>query len=88
MISCRSLDSYKEMMSTRISSLDKRVLQYDKILKVDIISPTTAIITLQLGLPHVEGRLFRDVLFCAYYDNTWSVVCKTWALHKVPEVIL
>ena len=84
----RPLDSYKEMMSTRPSSLDERVLQYDNIIKVDITSSTTAMIILQLGLPHCDGRMFKDVLFAAYYNNSWSIVSKTWALYKVPVVTL
>jgi len=88
LISCRPLDSYKQMMSSRPSSFDKQVLQYDKIIKCDVTSPTTALLTVQLGLPHVEGRLFRDHLFCAYYDDSWNIVSKTWALNKVENIIL
>ena len=53
-----------------------------------VTSPTTAMLTVQLGLPHVEGRLFRDHLFCAYYDDSWNIVSKTWALNKVENIIL
>ena len=88
LINCRPLESYKEMMSSRPSSFQKEVLQYDKIIKCDIASSTTALLTVQLGLPHIEGRLFRDHLFCAYYDESWYIVSKTWALDKVESVKL
>ena len=87
-ISYRPLESYKEMMSTRPSSFDKHVLKYDKIIKCDIASKTSALLTVQMGLPHCDGRLFRDHLFCCYYDDSWNIVSKTWALNKVENVKL
>ena len=83
-LAVRSRDDYLIMMASRTSSLDPRVTQYDRVFKIDFASARLAVVTLQLGLPHVDGRLFSDHLFVAKIDGKWIIVSKTWALHKVP----
>ena len=73
-------------------------MQYDRIVKVDRFAHDTALVTVTLGLPHLEGRLFTDHLYMVYIpaimqgqgqgQGQWKIVNKIWTLHQAPTVVL
>ena len=73
------------------------MLQYDRIVKVDRFANHMALVTVTLGLPHLDGRLFTDHLYMVYIPSVpgpeigqgqWKIVSKTWTLHQAPTVSL
>ena len=41
-------------------------MKYDRIVKIDRFAHHMALVTVTLGLPHLDGRLFTDHLYMVY----------------------
>ena len=90
-ITGRTAAEYFALMETRAGCTIEEVMQYDAVLKIDRISRDCAVATVTLGLPQLDGRLYTDQLFmlrCRGADGMrrWTIVNKSWTLHKAPNV--
>ena len=69
-------------------------MQYDRIVKIDRFAHNMALVTVTLGLTHLDGRLFTDHLYMVYIPavqgqgegGQWKIVSKIWTLHQAPTV--
>lgn len=74
-LSLRSSEVYREQMMGRQSPKELGETRRDAVLLVDQISPTLALVKVQLEM---FGGVMQDYLNLVYLDDQWWVMAKMW----------
>jgi hypothetical protein len=80
-LSLRPYKIYREAVATRKSPAELGESRADKVLMVDQISPTLALVKPQLQM---FGGVMQDYLNIVFYEGQWWVMAKMW--EKVGEI--
>jgi hypothetical protein len=80
-LSLRPYKIYREAVATRKSPAELGEPRADKVLMVDQISPTLALVKPQLQM---FGGVMQDYLNIVFYEGQWWVMAKMW--EKVGEI--
>ena len=71
----RDHDSYRELLLGRESPASLGAPRHDRVLMVDRISPTLALVKVQLEL---FGGVVQDYLNVVHLDGQWWIMAKMW----------
>jgi hypothetical protein len=74
-INIRPYAIYREAVEARVSPAERREARRDELLMVDVISPTLALLKMQLEM---FGGVMQDYLNIVYLDGQWWVMAKMW----------
>lgn len=74
-LSIRPYAVYREAVATRKSPHELGETRNDKVLKIDQISPTLALVKPQLTM---FGGLMQDYLNIVFLDGQWWIMAKMW----------
>lgn len=74
-LSIRPYETYREAVVNRKSPNELGESRNDKVLMVDVISPTLALVKPQLTM---FGGLMQDYLNLVFLDGQWWVMAKMW----------
>jgi hypothetical protein len=80
-LTVRPFDVYREIVINRQSPAELGNVRGDKLLAFDQISPTLALLKVQLEM---FGGVMQDYLNLSYIEGKWWVVSKMW--EKIKEV--
>lgn len=71
-----SMPEYFAVVAQRISPASKKQKRRDKICSIQILSETTAVITLECM---IEPKYFHDVLTLVYCEQQWRIISKVFS---------
>jgi hypothetical protein len=74
-ISLRPYAVYRDAVASRVSPFDTGNTRRDKVLMFDQISPTLALVRVQLEM---FGGVMQDYLNIVYIDGGWMILAKMW----------
>jgi hypothetical protein len=74
-LSLRPYDVYREVVANRESPASLGNVRRDKVLMFDQVSPTLALVKVQLEM---FGGVMQDYLNIVFIDGQWSILAKMW----------
>lgn len=74
-LNIRPYEAYRAAMAERTSPADRGDTRRDEVLSFDLISPTLALLKMQLEM---FGGVMQDYLNIVFLDGQWWVMAKMW----------
>jgi hypothetical protein len=74
-LSLRPYDVYREVVANRASPASLGNVRRDKVLMFDQVSPTLALVKVQLEM---FGGVMQDYLNIVFIDGQWWILAKMW----------